>query len=202
MHGYTEKEDLIGKSAFTLIAQEEHEKAAAAMQDVLVRGSNQNIEYTLIRQDGSSFPAVLSSSVVYDSLGKPNYFIAFVKDITERKRAEEVIAASLREKEVLLNEIHHRVKNNLNIITALINMQSSGIEDERSRYLFKVTQQRIRSIALVHDHLYINLEKGNINCLDYVNQLVSGVTRAFSASNCQVRVDVVIIEHVIPMIRW
>jgi PAS domain S-box-containing protein len=83
------------------------------------------------RKDGSTLTVELN--IKYISNGKNDYLTVIARDITERKRAEELVKASLKEKEVLLQEIHHRVKNNMMIITSLLQLQSKQIEDEHYR---------------------------------------------------------------------
>jgi PAS domain S-box-containing protein len=88
-HGYESTEELIGRNAFEFIAPEDHHRAIEDAQKTLEQGSVRNIEYTLLRQDGSRFPAELSASVVTDSQGRPRAFIGVVRDITEHKRREQ-----------------------------------------------------------------------------------------------------------------
>jgi len=93
-------------------------------------------------------------------------------DITERKRAEEQIQASLKEKEVLLREIHHRVKNNLAVICGLLSLQSCSIRDETHRGMFEALEARVRSMALAHEKLYQSESLANLKIREYVDGLV------------------------------
>jgi hypothetical protein len=97
----------------------------------------------------------------------------FNAEITERKRAEEQIQDSLREKEVLLQEIHHRVKNNLQIVSALLTMQSDQAEDSKMDEIFSKSQNRIRTIALVHEKLYRSHSLSEIAFDEYVSALTN-----------------------------
>ena len=98
-----------------------------------------------------------------------------------RKQAEEQIKASLQEKEVLLKEIHHRVKNNMQIITSLLNLQGGYIEDEKYSEMFRECQNRIRSMAIVHEKLYQSENLANIDFAEYIRSLASTLFQTYEA---------------------
>ena len=121
---------------------------------------------------GDGFSEIeIKASVLRDSNGKAIAGIKVVRDITEQRRIEEQIRASLHEKEVLLKEVHHRVKNNLQIISSLLSLQMKPIQDMETVACFQDSQSRVNSMALVHEKLYQTADLTNINLRDYINDL-------------------------------
>ena len=108
-------------------------------------------------------------------------YVAQVQDITERKRAEDKIKASLAEKEVLLKEIHHRVKNNLQVVSSLLNLQARTVKDEAVRAAFTESRSRVRAMALVHEILYRSHDFAGLNMRDYAAKLIEVITGAYVA---------------------
>lgn len=120
-----------------------------------------------------------------------SYIILF--DVTERKLAEEKIKTSLCEKDVLLKEIHHRVKNNLQIISSLFKLQSDSVgEDSRAIELFRVARDRIKSIALVHEKLYKSSNLSEVDFASYIKSLVNSLYLSYSVDpkNVKLSLDV------------
>jgi PAS domain S-box-containing protein len=112
---------------------------------------------------------------VYDAAGHPIQMIGICQDITERKRAEEQIHASLLEKDILLKEIHHRVKNNLQVISGLLALQADQIDDERLLRVIKQSQSRIWTMALIHQTLYQSGNLAAIDMADYIRGLAGNL---------------------------
>lgn len=115
---------------------------------------------------------------------------AIVRDVTEQKQNEERITASLLEKEVLLKEIHHRVKNNLQVVASLLRLQATTLNDPAARDLFLDSQRRVRSMALVHEQLYRSNGLAGINVKEYIDNLVNYIRRSNAQANSNVSVSI------------
>ena len=121
--------------------------------------------------------------------GKIEAKYAIYLDITERKQTEEYIKKSLREKEVLLAEIHHRVKNNLAVITGLLELQSYATDDVNSQQVLKESRMRVHSIALVHEKLYNNENLSEIEMGPYLKELVNSLSNALNTSFTNIHIS-------------
>jgi PAS domain S-box-containing protein len=108
-------------------------------------------------------------------------------EISERKRAEEKINTSLQEKVVLLREIHHRVKNNLQVISSLLNLQSGYIEDKKSLEIFRESQTRVRSMALIHEKLYQSKDLNKIEFSEYIESLIKDLFKSYNVDSERIR---------------
>ncbi len=159
-----------------------------------------NFENLCRTKDGREIPMSISVGTLRDVTGQPQGLVCVGRDITDSKRAEEKIQASLVEKEVLLKEIHHRVKNNLQIISSLLNMQARKITDDKSRAIFLDSQNRVKSMALIHESLYQSSDLSQIDFDEYLRKLASQILRSynldterirliFSSNNLQMSVD-------------
>ena len=116
--------------------------------------------------------------------------LVLMQDVTERRVAEERIRLSLKEKEVLLKEVHHRVKNNLQIISSLLNLQSKYIKDDQALEMFKESRNRIRSMTLIHEKLYRSKDLANLDVAEYIQNLSSNLFRSYSAGRVNLKTQV------------
>ena len=177
-----------GFNAWKLLSPEDVKKSAENIQRLLKGDVIEGTEYVFTRLDGSTFPAIVVSSVIFDH-GRPVGLRGAVIDITERKQAEDTVQAALREKEILLREIHHRVKNNMQVISSLLNLQAGHITAENARRVLKEGQLRIRSMALVHEKLYQSRDLSKIDFADYIRSLAAHLFHFFRIEAGRVRLE-------------
>jgi two-component sensor histidine kinase len=116
------------------------------------------------------------------------------QEIAERQRAEDQLKASLREKEVLLKEIHHRVKNNLQVISSLLYLQSKRVIEPETLKMFVDSQNRVRSMALVHEQLYQTEDLARVNVAEYVRSLASFLFRSYGLNANRIRLNIDVAE--------
>jgi two-component sensor histidine kinase len=124
--------------------------------------------------------------VFYDRTGESLRMTGVTSDISAHKLAETQIIESLQEKEVLLQEIHHRLKNNLQVISSLLNLQSQQIDDSAKMEVFWESCNRVKSMALVHEQLYQSKDCARINCSEYIPNLTNCLFRAYGVNADQV----------------
>lgn len=145
------------------------------------------IENRYVRKGGGPVWVRKSVSLVRDMEGAPRWIIALVEDITDRKEVEERIRRSLAEKEVLLKEIHHRVKNNMQVISSLVALQAERLPDVAMRSVFQDVAHRVRSMALVHEKLYQSADMSKVEFAEYTRSLLSYLWRAHGMAAANVR---------------
>jgi len=138
-----------------------------------------------------------NTAIIQD--GTMAYAVCAGLDITERKQAEEQIRASLAEKEVLLREVHHRVKNNLQVISSLISLQADSLTDERMRAVFGDVRDRVRAMALVHERLYQTGNLAQLNFAEYAASLLQYLWRSHGALAEKVQLHYLIAPIVLPI---
>jgi PAS domain S-box-containing protein len=177
--GYEEKE-LIGQPVEMILAEEARSKFIEVyLGQILMAGSIRDTETAFETKDGVRIPISLSGSVMQDEHGVEQGVVCVGHDLTNRKQAEQQLKAMLHEKEALLMEVHHRVKNNLQVISSLLKFQSNYVTDESSLRMFDESQGRIRSIALVHEKLYRSLDLARVDSAEYIRDLVVQLFRLY-----------------------
>jgi PAS domain S-box-containing protein len=187
MFGYKSKEEFL---AINVLELYQHADGRNKFNDKMLKeGFVRGEELWLKKKDGSPFVGSVSAVAVKDEQGHVKYYDGIIDDITERKRAEEALRASLREKEVLLREVHHRVKNNMQVISSLFNLQAGHTTNEECRGILKEGQTRIRSMSLVHEKLYQSRDLSKIDFAGYIQSLAVHLLHVYLVNPAQVRME-------------
>ncbi len=188
--GYSESE-ILGKPIELLSTPED--RAAATMKAELDRaldkGSAED-ERWMLRADGRRIWCRWITNAIYDDAGRIRGFVKVLGDETDRRRAHEQIRSSLREKEALLQEIHHRVKNNLQVVISLLNLQAGYITDEQARIALEETTNRLYSIAEIHEMLYSSEEFARVDFSEYLERLAAQLFALYGTPADRVRLHV------------
>jgi len=173
LYGY-KKEDIEGKKKWTEFVADEHlpmMKKYHATRRVTPGEVPRNYEFNFIDSDGN-LKNIYTTIAVIPGTGKS---LVSLQDITDRNNVENQLKTSLNEKDMLLREIHHRVKNNLQIISSLLNLQSRYIEDEDALDVFTESQNRVRSMAMIHEKLYKSESMSKIDFGEYITDLTDSL---------------------------
>jgi PAS domain S-box-containing protein len=155
---------------------------------------NKRIEIEALHRDGHEFPVELTISSM--KVGERLMFSAFLHDITERKEMVAALSASIEDKEALLKEVHHRVKNNLQIVSSLLSLQAATLEDPQARAVIAESQGRVRAMSMVHEALEQSDNPARVNFGEYLKNLMSELRRSYAADSDRVRFAV----HVEPVL--
>ncbi|MDY3205414.1 MAG: histidine kinase dimerization/phosphoacceptor domain -containing protein [Arcobacter sp.] len=192
MEGYT-KEEFQNMYLYDIDPNFDKESSKKCMLDIK-NTENWRLESTHKRKDGTIYPVEVSGhAFIFE--GK-EYICAFARDITQRledknniTKINQELQKSLAEKEMLLKEIHHRVKNNMEIISSLLNMQARRSDDINFKNAMKQSRSRINTMALVHEFLYLGENLAYINIQDYIKKLVQDIKELYISQNTKLDVD-------------
>jgi hypothetical protein len=184
--GYDSVEECLGKSVAELFYFQPEERTV--FLKVLQQNSSvKDFELILKRKDGSPVSVATSSHFYYDKTGKVLGVEGVIRDITERKRSEVALVESLHEKELLLKEIHHRVKNNLQTISSLLYLQSLSTENTEQITLLKEARSRVMSMGLIHQKLYQSADIAHIPFMDYIRGLIDFLEESYGVDPEKIR---------------
>ncbi|MFP4011806.1 MAG: sensor histidine kinase, partial [Spirochaetaceae bacterium] len=151
--------------------EEERAEMTERFRRVIQTGEDLNEELYVLRRDGSLVPVLFTANPVFTPQRESGGIVVVAVDISERMRAERAVEASLREKEVLLQEIHHRVKNNMQIISSILSLEIGQLSDPAVTEALEISQSRIRSMSLIHEKLYQSGDLARVDLADYIGDL-------------------------------
>ncbi len=199
MIGFTSGEMLENGPEFVVkrMHPEDRERMEAELEDIKEEDIEDHFkpitEFRVKTKEGGYLWVRNKRKLLFDEDGKPAAVVGSVRDISDHKRYEKRINNQLKEKETLLQEIHHRVKNNLAIISSLLELQKEGAGEEVKK-VFRESQSRIQSIALVHEKLYQTETLSDINMKEYIHELFDVLSSAYESTARSVNVELDIEE--------
>lgn len=193
LFGFDQVEELVGTPIINLIAPE-----CRAEISLNIRRRLQNeqapsfYETTALRKDGSKFLMEVNVSVY--SLSNEVYTVVILRDITERNRVEELVRSSLGEKEILLRELYHRTKNNMQVIISMLELQAAFSEDPAVTTLFQEMENRISTMALVHQMLYQTKDLSRVNLRHYIQELMNLLLSGYGLAEKRIQIELQVEE--------
>ncbi len=189
MYGFKSKADAVNINPIDFILPEYKEEALRIItEDMFKKNLHQINEFRSITKDGRII-WISAVGVKTEYQGRLASLIS-IRDITKRKKAEEQIKIDLKEKNILLQEVHHRVKNNMQVISSMLKLQSAHIKDERALELFKNSQDRVRTMALIHDALYLSKDLTHIDFAGYVKNLTTQIFISHKANSKFIKLNI------------
>lgn len=174
------KKDEVMGNLLPMVAAENGDEIKANIKRGIRDGGIPKKEITRTRKNGTEGTFLLHLGSI---TGKDRHMLVLLEDISNKKKIEHQLKDSLQEKEVLLREVHHRVKNNLAIMVGLLELQAEEAEDPKSKHLLNETKNRVFSIFEVHELLYQTNDFTKINCSDYILTLLERIKSTYQRAD-------------------
>ena len=194
LFGYTADEFMTGEISYSAVVHaddlERVMKEVARHSEVKETPSFRHKPYRIITKDGNEKYVAGLTTIIRNRHGEITHYEGILYDVSDLVRKDAQIKSSLQEKDALLSEIHHRVKNNMQVIISLLRLQTGRIKAGKYADMFKATERRIRSMALVHENLYLTGDFADVDFHGYVKSLVGGLFRSCAVDRERVRVKV------------
>jgi PAS domain S-box-containing protein len=191
--GEEKPEDALGKNVAIYYPDDMKSKLLNEVLPAVKSEGGWTGEIPLQSLQGHVTPTIQNVSLIRDNKGNPLYIGNIIADITERKKTEEQIISSLKEKEILLREIHHRVKNNMQVLTSLLSLQSRATKNQETKDILMESHNRVRSMALVHEQLYQSENFSQIDLSKLITNLTNNLFLSYgvSTANISLRTDII-----------
>ncbi len=181
MFGYNSKEEIEDLNISSLYKNLDDRNIV--LENLNNYGKLEEYEVEMVKKNGDILNILASTTKNGETIS------GMIMDITDKRKAENEIKRSLKVKDMLLKEIHHRVKNNLMVISSLLSLQSSYIKDEASKSVFRDSQNRARSMALIHELLYQSNDLKSINFGSYINKLTNELYSIYVTDSNMIKLD-------------
>ena len=182
------RDSLAGIRFIDLIHPDDREEHLASMERIRQTGEVHPVQYRIIRPDGQ-VRYVYEEARVVRREGEPPYLQGVSRDVTEQAEANLAVRSSLRDKEAMLKEIHHRVKNNLQVISSLLSLQAARATHPISRDVLIESQNRVRAMALVHESLYRSEDLAQVDVSRYLGELCGYLFRGYGVDSQRIRLE-------------
>lgn len=184
------KDELIGTNFVKLLSHVEIScrKALNSFKRLIGGGNLKDIEWNIKNKNGEEVHILAHPSILKEK-NKINSIMVILEDITQRKIAENKLKNSLTEKEILLREIHHRVKNNMQIISSILSLQSMQLNDKAMKDILIECQGRVKSMALIHEKLYQSPDMGHISFDIYLKKLLSEIYNTYTSHTSSIKLN-------------
>lgn len=177
----------------TLIHPDDKPGVMQVLEKHLKDGTPYTCDYRFLTKSGEwNWMAAYGQVMQRNAAGEPERMAGTHKDINARKLVEQQLSESLAEKSVMLQEIHHRVKNNLQVICSLLHLQTQASPDEKITEIMQDSQNRVKSMALVHENLYRSQDLSKISLKNYVQELTNNLLRSYRSKVSQIQINVAI----------
>ncbi|MDZ5455478.1 histidine kinase dimerization/phosphoacceptor domain -containing protein [Azohydromonas lata] len=177
--GLTAEEQHLLKAYLKRVHPQDRAALQAALAELSPQQPSYRAEYRIQSADGTWRWLLERSQQSFNAAGERGRITGVVVDVTERRHDEEAVKTSLAEKEVLLQEVHHRVKNNLQVVSSLLQLQRRQLSDPAIQAAFSETESRVRAMALVHQRLYQQSTLSSLDFADYLRSLGSQLLQSF-----------------------
>ncbi len=185
--GWTEGE-VLGREN-PIVPEDRRDEYFRLTEDVVSDHPYLSREITRRKKDGTLIQLNAASAAIQDDNGNAIALFGIFEDISERKHAEELIRRALQEKEVMLKEIHHRVKNNMQVIYSLLNLKAKSATDSAVRDILEESRDRVHSMSLIHETLYRSEDLAHVDFKTYLLRLIQGISSTYKRHDVQVLVD-------------
>jgi PAS domain S-box-containing protein len=183
----TSVDEIAGKTDYDFFQKAQADAHRAHDYEVMESGEpNYDIEELATEADGRVVWTSTSKTPFFGSGGEVIGMVGMTLDITERRKAEDQIKAALKEKEVMLREIHHRVKNNLQVVSSLLNMQARNAKDKDTIRILSESRDRIITMSLIHSQLYEGSDLAEINMKEFVDRLLGQLLQSYQVGSARI----------------
>lgn len=178
------REELLGNKIFDVFPGIQKTTFFKAYKKTMQTGQIYNLEDSYPGPEGKKRYYQICSAAVSEGI------VVVARDITVRRKTEEKLKESLAEKELLLRELHHRIKNNMNLVNSLLKLQSMRIKDKNTRLMFKDTINRVRSMALIHERFYQSQDFAKINISKYLRSMIVHLFRSYDINVNDIKLNI------------